>query len=64
LTGRTAHNRTVNFAGDAALIGRIVRVRVTDGLANSLRGQLLDPGTPVREFQGRGMRGFSPHHAN
>ncbi|MEO5344874.1 MAG: tRNA (N6-isopentenyl adenosine(37)-C2)-methylthiotransferase MiaB [Magnetococcus sp. YQC-9] len=41
LTGRTVHNRTVNFSGDAALIGQIVRVQVTEGLANSLRGRLI-----------------------
>ncbi|MBF0418124.1 MAG: TRAM domain-containing protein, partial [Magnetococcales bacterium] len=41
LTGRTLHNRTVNFPGEATSIGQIVRVRVTEGLANSLRGELL-----------------------
>lgn len=41
LTGRSGHNRTVNFPGTPERIGQIVRVRVTDGLANSLRGQLI-----------------------
>ena len=41
IAGRTENNRVVNFAGDAALIGRFVKVRITDALPNSLRGELL-----------------------
>ncbi|QMU56544.1 MAG: tRNA (N6-isopentenyl adenosine(37)-C2)-methylthiotransferase MiaB [Candidatus Mycalebacterium zealandia] len=40
MTGRTTHNRIVNFIGDASLAGSLVKVRVTDGLANSLRGEI------------------------
>ncbi len=43
MTGRTTHNRIVNFAGDAELKGKLVKVRVMDGLANSLRGELEQP---------------------
>ncbi len=40
LAGRTENNRIVNFLGDAELIGRFVDVRITEALANSLRGEL------------------------
>ncbi len=39
LTGRTDHNRIVNFPGGVELIGKMVNVKITEGLANSLRGQ-------------------------
>lgn len=41
LAGRTENNRVVNFAGDAALVGRFVDVRITEALPNSLRGDCL-----------------------
>ncbi len=41
LSGRTSGNTVVNFAGDPAWIGRIVRVRVTDANPNSLRAEAL-----------------------
>ncbi|MFA7387148.1 MAG: TRAM domain-containing protein, partial [Thiohalobacteraceae bacterium] len=41
IAGRTENNRVVNFAGDAALIGRFVKVRITGAMPNSLRGELL-----------------------
>lgn len=41
LAARTANNRVVNFAGDAALIGQFVDVRITAALPNSLRGEQL-----------------------
>ena len=41
IAGRTENNRVVNFAGDAALIGRFVKLRITAALPNSLRGELL-----------------------
>ncbi|WP_462137624.1 tRNA (N6-isopentenyl adenosine(37)-C2)-methylthiotransferase MiaB [Candidatus Mycalebacterium sp.] len=41
MTGRTTHNRIVNFIGDGSLTGSFVKVRVTDGLANSLRGEIV-----------------------
>ena len=42
LSGRTEHNRIVNFPGEKELIGEMVEVGVTEGLANSLRGQYLN----------------------
>ena len=41
LAGHTENNRVVNFAGDAALIGQFVQVRITSALPNSLRGELV-----------------------
>ena len=40
LTGKTENMRSVNFAGDPALIGRFVDIVVTDAMSNSLRGRL------------------------
>ncbi|WP_018953704.1 tRNA (N6-isopentenyl adenosine(37)-C2)-methylthiotransferase MiaB [Thioalkalivibrio sulfidiphilus] len=40
MAGRTANNRVVNFDGAAELAGRFVEVRITEALANSLRGRL------------------------
>jgi len=47
LAARTANNRVVNFAGDAALIGRYADVTVTAALAHSLRGELVHPPAEV-----------------
>ncbi len=47
MAGRTENNRVVNFAAGGDLIGRFVRVRISEALPNSLRGELLavdDPG--------------------
>ncbi len=41
LAARTENNRVVNFAGDAALIGRYAELTITAALAHSLRGELL-----------------------
>lgn len=41
VTGRTAHNRITNFAAPEDLVGSIVNVKVTDGLMNSVRGELI-----------------------
>jgi tRNA-2-methylthio-N6-dimethylallyladenosine synthase len=49
LSGRTEGNAVINFAGDVDLIGRIVPVRVTEVMPNTLRGQLA-PG--ALDFQG------------
>ncbi len=38
VTGRTTHNRIVNFKGKKDLIGKLVSVKIKEGLANSLRG--------------------------
>ncbi|MBF0295172.1 MAG: tRNA (N6-isopentenyl adenosine(37)-C2)-methylthiotransferase MiaB [Magnetococcales bacterium] len=40
VTGKTPQGRTVNFPGDPSLVGRILEVRITEGLPNSLRGRL------------------------
>ncbi len=39
LAGRTENNRVVNFPGPPELIGRMVDVRITAALSNSLRGR-------------------------
>jgi tRNA-2-methylthio-N6-dimethylallyladenosine synthase len=39
LSGRTANNRVVNFPGPRELVGRMVPVRITKALPNSLRGE-------------------------
>ncbi|MFL6254221.1 MAG: tRNA (N6-isopentenyl adenosine(37)-C2)-methylthiotransferase MiaB [Pyrinomonadaceae bacterium] len=41
LTGHTTCNKVVNFSGSAELIGKIVKVRVTEAKAHSLFGQVL-----------------------
>jgi len=40
LAGRTENNRVVNFAGPTDLIGKLLGVRITQALPNSLRGEL------------------------
>ena len=40
LSARTANNRTVNFAGGPALVGRFVDLKITAARAHSLRGEL------------------------
>lgn len=40
LAGRTENNRVVNFDGDKDLIGKIVAVKITESLPNSLRGEI------------------------
>ncbi len=47
LAGRTENNRVVNFAGDAALIGKFVDVTITDAKPNSLRGEFLHINDPL-----------------
>ena len=42
LTGKTANNRSVNFAGDPALIGRMLDLRITQAHSNTLRGEVVD----------------------
>ena len=43
LAGRTENNRVVNFTGHPRLIGSFVRVRITEALPNSLRGEVVLP---------------------
>jgi tRNA-2-methylthio-N6-dimethylallyladenosine synthase len=42
LAARTSNNRTVNFAGDAALVRGFVDLRITGARHHSLRGELVD----------------------
>lgn len=46
LTGRTLHNRIVNFEGPEGLIGKEVAVRITEGYAHSLRGEIMKESKP------------------
>jgi tRNA-2-methylthio-N6-dimethylallyladenosine synthase len=41
LTGRTANNRVVNFAGPPRLVGQFAEVRISAALPHSLRGEIL-----------------------
>ena len=41
IAGRTENNRVVNLPGDLALAGQFVKVRITEALPNSLRGELV-----------------------
>jgi tRNA-2-methylthio-N6-dimethylallyladenosine synthase len=47
MAGRTENNRVVNFSAGAALIGRFVRVRITEALPNSLRGEFVAVDDPL-----------------
>lgn len=40
--GRTENNRVVNFTGKPGLIGKMVSIRITEVLKNSLRGELVN----------------------
>ncbi|QOW25313.1 tRNA (N6-isopentenyl adenosine(37)-C2)-methylthiotransferase MiaB [Lysobacter sp. H23M47] len=42
LTGKTENMRSVNFAGDPAMIGQFVDIVVTEVMANSLRGRVAE----------------------
>jgi tRNA-2-methylthio-N6-dimethylallyladenosine synthase len=41
ITGRTDTNRVANFEGDFHMVGKLIKVMVKEGLANSLRGGIL-----------------------
>jgi len=41
MTGRSENNRIVNFLGNEDLIGRLVSVKITEALRNSLRGEIV-----------------------
>lgn len=41
LTGKTENNRSVTFVGDSRWKGQFVKVRVTEGFVNSLRGEAI-----------------------
>jgi tRNA-2-methylthio-N6-dimethylallyladenosine synthase len=40
LTGKTENMRSVNFPGDARMLGQFVDVTITAALTNSLRGRV------------------------
>lgn len=42
VSGRTTHNRIVNFPGMIELRGKLVNVEITEGYQNSLRGRLTE----------------------
>lgn len=42
VAGRTENNRVVNLLGTKHLIGQFVKVRITESLVNSMRGELLE----------------------
>ena len=42
IKGRTPNNRVVNFPGNRRLVGRFVKVRITEARSHSLRGELID----------------------
>jgi len=42
LTGRTENNRVVNFVGGSELIGEFTDVIITEALANSMRGEIVN----------------------
>jgi tRNA-2-methylthio-N6-dimethylallyladenosine synthase len=50
LRGKTENNRTVNFVAPHSVIGQFVDIKITDVVANSLRGEL------VREEKEMGLR--------
>lgn len=41
VTGRTRSNKIVNFEGDLNLVGKLIPVRIIQGYAHSLRGEVL-----------------------
>ena len=41
LSARTENMRTAHFHGSEELIGQIVTVKITEGFANSLQGELI-----------------------
>jgi tRNA-2-methylthio-N6-dimethylallyladenosine synthase len=47
IAGRTENNRVVNFAGEHALIGKFVDVRITEARPNSLRGEYITVNDPL-----------------
>ncbi|MFQ5841575.1 MAG: tRNA (N6-isopentenyl adenosine(37)-C2)-methylthiotransferase MiaB, partial [Thermodesulfobacteriota bacterium] len=41
MTGRTSSHKVVNFKGCPDLVGQLVKVRIEEGYANSLRGKII-----------------------
>ncbi|NNJ93618.1 MAG: tRNA (N6-isopentenyl adenosine(37)-C2)-methylthiotransferase MiaB [Halobacteria archaeon] len=48
LSGRTENNRVVNFDATPDLVGQFVDIHITEALPNSLRGELVAPGSRTR----------------
>jgi tRNA-2-methylthio-N6-dimethylallyladenosine synthase len=46
LSGRTENNRVVNFKGDQNFIGKMLNIKITESLPNSLRGE-ISPIQPI-----------------
>ncbi len=46
ISGLAENNRAVHFAGDVALIGQFVDVRITEALPSSLRGKWMEAAQP------------------
>lgn len=42
LTGHTTCHKVVNFRGDKSLLGRVLRIRITETKSHSLRGALIN----------------------
>jgi len=40
ISGRTENNRVVNFMGDNSMVGKLINVRITEALPNSLKGRV------------------------
>ena len=53
ISGRTENNRVVNFEGDVRHAGCFARVRITEALPNSLRGELIDIEEPPQRPSSR-----------
>ncbi|MDH3314769.1 MAG: tRNA (N6-isopentenyl adenosine(37)-C2)-methylthiotransferase MiaB [Gammaproteobacteria bacterium] len=53
LSGRSENNRVVNVPGASEFIGRFAKVRITEALPNSLRGEIVE----VEEAQSRVYNG-------
>jgi tRNA-2-methylthio-N6-dimethylallyladenosine synthase len=51
VTGRTRSNKIVNFEGDLTLVGKLVPVRIIQGYAHSLRGELVSPSGMVETLR-------------
>jgi len=50
LRGKTDNNHTVNFAGNARLIGQFVEIMIDEAMSNSLRGKIV-----TRELDSRAV---------
>ena len=42
MSGRTENNRVVNFRGDKELVGKMIQLKITEALPNSLRGDRIE----------------------